>query len=75
MVFNGREVKSEYPNLFFTIMNSQSLDSAGWEPEAFTTLMKEGLEDLREDAIIENDRLYNDRLVNHVKNTFAKVKM
>ena len=56
-------------------MNSQSLDSAGWEPEAFTTLMKKGLEDLREDAIIENDRLYNDRLVNHVKNTFAKVKM
>ena len=75
MVFNGRKVKSEYPNLFFTIMNSQSLDSAGWEPEAFTTLMKKGLEDLREDAIIENDRLYNDRLVNHVKNTFAKVKM
>ena len=36
--------------------------------------MKKGLEDLKEDAIIENDRLYNDRLVNHIKNTFAKVK-
>ena len=36
--------------------------------------MKKGLEDLKEDAIIQNDRLYNDRLVNHIKNTFAKVK-
>ena len=74
MVFYGRKVMSEYPNLFFTILNSQSLDSTGWAPEAFITLMKKGLEDLREDAIIENDRLYNDRLVNHIKNTFAKVK-
>ena len=74
MFFDGRKVKSEYPNLFFAIMNSQSLDSAGWAPEAFTILMKKGLEDLREDAIIENDCLYNDRLVNHIKNTFAKVK-
>ena len=74
MIFDGRKVKSKYPNLFFTIMNSQSLDSAVWAPEAFTTIMKKGLEDLREDAIIENDRLYNDRLVNHIKNTFAKVK-
>ena len=74
MVFDGRRAKSEYPNLFFTMTNSQSLDSAGWAPEAFTTLMKKGSEDLRKDAIIENDRLYNDRLVNHIKNTFAKVK-
>ena len=29
MVFDGRRAKSEYPNLFFTMMNSQSLDSAG----------------------------------------------
>ena len=74
MVFDGRKVKSEYPNLFFTIMNSQSLDSAGWAPEAFTILMKKGLEDLRVDGIIENDYIHNDRLVNHVKNTFAKLE-
>ena len=74
MVFNGRKVKSEYPNLFFTMMNTKSLDSAGWAPEAFTILMKKGLEDLREDGIIENDYIYNERLVNHVKNTFAKVE-
>ena len=55
-------------------MNSQSLDSAGWAPEAFTTLMKKGLEDLREDALIEDDNLYNARMVNHVKNTFAKIE-
>lgn len=36
--------------------------------------MKKGLEDLRQDAIIENGRLYNDRLVNHVRNTFAKLE-
>ena len=29
MVFDGRRVKSEYPNLFFTMINTQSLDSAG----------------------------------------------
>ena len=74
MVFDGRKVKSEYPNLFFTMMNAQSLDSAGWAPEAFTILMKKGLEDLREDGIIENDYIYNERLVNHVKNTFAKLE-
>ena len=74
MVFDGRRAKSEYPNLFFTMMNSESLDSAGWAPEAFTTLMKKGLEDLREDSLIEYDRLYSDRMVNHVKNTFARVK-
>ena len=74
MVFDGRRVKPEYPNLFFTIMNHQSLDSARWAPEAFTTLMKKGLEDLRKDAIIENDNMYNDRLANHVKNIFAKVE-
>tara|TARA_A100001035_G_scaffold240015_1_gene205325 strand:- start:632 stop:1123 length:492 start_codon:yes stop_codon:yes gene_type:complete len=44
MVFDGRRVKSEYPNLFFTMINSESLDSAGWAPEAFTTFMKKGLE-------------------------------
>ena len=59
---------------FFTMMNAQSLDSAGWAPEAFTILMKKGLEDLRKDGIIENDYIYNERLVNHVKNTFAKVE-
>ena len=56
------------------MMNAQSLDSAGWAPEAFTTLMKKALEDIREDAIIEDDRLYNIRLVNHIKSTFAKVE-
>ena len=32
------------------------------------------MEDLRKNAIVENDSLYNDRMVNHVKNTFAKVE-
>ena len=73
-VFDDRKAKSEYLNLFFKTINSQSLDSAGWVPKAFTILMKKGLEDLREDAIIEDARLYNDRLLNHVKNTFAKVE-
>ena len=66
MVFDGRRVKSEYPNLFFTIMNYQSLDSARWAPEAFTTLMKKGLEDLRKDAIIGNDNVYTDLSLIHI---------
>ena len=32
------------------------------------------MEDLRKNAIVKNDSLYNDRMVNHVKNTFAKVE-
>ena len=36
--------------------------------------MKKGLEDLREDAIVEDDRLFNEKMVNHVKNTFTKVE-
>jgi len=46
MVFDGRRAKSEYPNLFFTMINHQSLDLARWAPETFTTLLKKGLEDL-----------------------------
>ena len=38
-----------------------------------TTLMKKDLEDLREDAIIEDDRLFNEKMVYHIKNTFTKV--
>ena len=36
MVFDGRKAKSEHPNLFFTMIKSQSLDSKG----GHTTLKK-----------------------------------
>ncbi|GIS54784.1 hypothetical protein Ct9H90mP29_18260 [bacterium] len=38
MVFDGRKVKSEYPKSIFYNNEPQSLDSAGWAPEALPSL-------------------------------------
>ena len=73
LTFNGRMIKTDYPKLYSAI-KSEKLDSAKWAPEAFTVLMKKGLNDLVQKSLLEHKIIFNDRLVNHVRNSFAKIE-
>ena len=73
LTFSGRMIKLEYPRLYSAI-TSEKLDSLEWAPEAFTVLMKKGLDDLSRESLIENDLIFNDRLVNHVRNSFERIE-
>ena len=72
LTFSGRMIKTDYPKLYSAI-TSENLDSINWAPEAFTVLMKKGLNDLVQKSLFENNIIFNDRLVNHVSNSFAKI--
>lgn len=72
LTFNGRMIKTDYPKLYSAI-KSENLDSTGWAPEAFTVLMKKGLSDLVQRSLLEDNKTFNDRLVNHVRNSFARL--
>jgi len=72
LTFNGRMIKTDYPKLYSAI-KSENLDSAEWAPEAFTVLMKKGLSDLVQRSLLEDNITFNDRLVNHVRNSFARL--
>ena len=72
LIFSGRRIKTEYPRLYEAIL-SEKLDSLNWLPEALTILMHKGLEDLDRDSLIPEQSLWNKRLVNHMKNSFARM--
>jgi len=72
LTFSGRMIKTDYPKLYSAI-KSENLDSINWAPEAFTVLMKKGLNDLAQKSISESNIIFNDRLVNHVRNSFQKI--
>ena len=72
LIFSGRRIKTEYPRLYEAIL-SEKLDSLNWLPEALTILMHKGLEDLDRDSLIPVQSLWNKRLVNHMKNSFARM--
>ena len=72
LTFSGRMIKTDYPKLYSAI-TSENLDSINWAPEAFTILMKKGLNYLVQKSLFENNIIFNDRLVNHVSNSFAKI--
>ena len=73
LTFSGRMIKLEYPRLY-SAMTSEELDSLYWAPETFTILMKKGLDDLSSKLLIENDLIFNDRLVNHIRNSFERIE-
>ena len=72
LTFSGRMIKTDYPKLYSAI-KSENLDSINWAPEAFIVLMKKGLNDLAQKSISESNIIFNDRLVNHVRNSFQKI--
>ena len=73
LTFSGRMIKLQYPRLY-SAMTSEKLDSLEWATEAFTILMKKGLDDLSSQSLIKNDLIFNDRLVNHIRNSFERIE-
>ena len=72
LIFSGRHIKTEYPGLHEAIL-SEKMDSLNWLPEALTILMQKGLEDIAQDSLTPEQSLRNKRLVNHMRNSFARM--
>ena len=68
----GRKIKEDYPKFYEAIL-SENPDSLYWLPEALTVLMEKGLNDLSQDSLSNNQSILNQRLVNHLRNSFARI--
>lgn len=68
----GRKIKEVYPKLYEAIL-SENPDSLYWLPQALTVLMEKGLNDLSQDSSSNNQSILNQRLVNHLRNSFARI--
>lgn len=71
--FIGRTIKNNYPLLYEALLNDK-LDSLEWLPEALTVIINKSLIDLEEDTTKHNFKPTRARLVNHFKNSFARIK-
>ena len=71
LTFSGRRIKENYPKLYEAILFEKP-DSLYWLPEALTVLMKKGLDDIYSDSLSQKQNIWNQRLVNHLQNSFAK---
>ena len=71
LTFSGRRIKENYPKLYEAILFEKP-DSLYWLPEALTVLMKKGLDDVYSDSLSQKQNIWNQRLVNHLQNSFAK---
>ena len=72
LIFMGTMIKTEFPSLYDAII-SKNLDSLYWLPEALTILMEKGLSDMTRDSLPHEQIIWNKRLVNHMRNSFAKI--
>jgi len=72
MDFIGRGIETHYPLLYKALING-SLDSLEWLPEAMTVIINLSLIDLEKDTTKNNFNINRGRLVNHFKNSFARV--
>ena len=70
--FIGRTIKDNYPILHEALLNNK-LDSLGWLPEALTVIINQSLIDLENDTTKYNFKINRGRLVNHFKNSFARI--
>ena len=66
LTFSGTKIKTEFPELYKAII-SKNLDSLKWLPEALTVLMQKSLNDIDSESISPEKRLWNKRLVNHLR--------
>tara|TARA_Y100001970_G_scaffold169030_1_gene206677 strand:- start:910 stop:1872 length:963 start_codon:yes stop_codon:yes gene_type:complete len=71
--FIGRRIKDNYPLLHEALLNNK-LDSLEWLPEALTTIINQSLIDIENDITKHNFKINRARLVNHFKNSFARIK-
>jgi len=72
LTFSGRRIKGNYPKLYEAILFEKP-DSLYWLPEALTILMKKGLDDIYRDSLSQKQNIWNQRLVNHLQNSLAKL--
>ena len=72
MDFIGRGIETHYPLLYKALINGR-LDSLEWLPEAMTVIINLSLIDLEKDTTKNNFNINRGRLVNHFKNSFARV--
>ena len=70
--FIGRKIKDNYPLLYEALLNNK-LDSLDWLPEALTIIINQSLIDLENDTTEYNFKINRARLVNHFKNSFARI--
>mgnify|MGYP000320635033 FL=1 len=68
----GRKIKNEFPKLYDAIKNEKT-DSLYWLPEALTVLMQKGLNDISSHSLSQKQKVRNQRFVNHLRNSFARV--
>ena len=73
MIFHGRKIKSDFPLLHQAILTEKK-DSLHWLPEALTIIIDKSLKNLTPKPLTINDQLWNQRLVNHFRNTFARIQ-
>lgn len=71
-LIQGQKIKQDYPKLYEALL-LDNLDSLYWLPEALTVLMHKGLLEIAHDSLSSYQELWNQRLVNHLKNSFAKI--
>ena len=71
--FIGRKIKDNYPILYEALLNNK-LDSLEWLPEALTIIINQSIIDLENDTTKYNLKTNRARLVNHFKNSFARIK-
>jgi len=70
--FNGRKIKNTYPKLYEAIL-SEKTDSLYWLPEALVVLLEKSLHDIYGDTILPNQKKQNQRIANHLNNSFARM--
>jgi len=68
----GRQVKKDYPKLYEAIVSDKT-DSLYWLPEALAMLLTKSLNDIYGDSLSHKQSLANQRLVNHLNNSFARM--
>ena len=73
MIFHGRKIKSDFPLLHQAILTEKK-DSLHWLPEALTIIIDKSLKNLTPEPLTINNQLWNQRLVNHFRNTFARIQ-
>ena len=73
LIFYGRHIETEYPKLYEAIL-SEKPDSLYWLSEALTVLMHKGLNDIAGDSLTPRKVIWNQRLVNHLQNSFSRIK-
>ena len=62
------------PNIKVNGILSEKMDSLHWLPEALTVIIDKSLRDLISEPVTIKNQQWNQRLVNHFRNTFARIQ-